>query len=237
MTDHNKSPEHDALENEAIDALYRKRKARYMSPNSIKQDVLNTLETNEPNVAPWWRINLRPYAQVSAVTCTIAVAFIVISLQVMNKDPDPLLMQASTLNSYQTVEIHELAPISDQLAKTSRARSLYEESLSSDSLSSPAKTQERQIQYQRAQSVYLARQADLAVHQQSYATVVQSEDGLSLLTCDEHLLKLSQDVVDMLLSRQSNKKIDFSKGQMLALAFDSKGHIINISQGKNRTEC
>ncbi|MFT6736556.1 MAG: hypothetical protein ACJA0G_000685 [Kangiellaceae bacterium] len=30
-----------------------------------------------------------------------------------------------------------------------------------------------------------------------------------MLTCEEHLLKMSQEVVDMLLSRQGNKKNSF----------------------------
>jgi hypothetical protein len=164
MTDQNNMPQDDASKHSAMAAPYQNRKARHKSPNSIKQEVLNNLATCKPKVAPWWRINLRPYAQVSAVSCTITVAFIVMGLQVMNTEPEPL-MTSSTLIDYQTAEIHELAPVNDQSATTNTARSFYEKSLSSNSLSSPAKTQQRQIQYQRAQSVYLVKKADLIVHQ------------------------------------------------------------------------
>jgi hypothetical protein len=215
MTKHDTSQDDDAL---AI--LYQKRKAGHLSPDSVKQDIHNALATNKSTSTPWWRINLLPFAQMSAVTCTIAVTFIVISVQVMNKESAPLIA---------AIEIHQLGPANKPLIDAGPALK--------NSLSSPAKTKERLIQYQRAQNVYFARQADLAAHQQSYATVLQSKDGLSLLTCDKHLLKLSQEVVDMLLSVKRDKGLDFSKGQMLALVFDSKGHIIDISQKETNTEC
>lgn len=229
MTKQNNQHDDDALA-----ALYEKRKARFTSPSDVKQQVLTQLATQKPIKTPWWQMNLRPFVQISALSGTLAVAFIVISIHMMNKNAVNMPLQSLALNEYQAVEVHQLAPLDDQLAS---AQERYENALKNKSLSSSTRTQERQVQYQRAQNVYLARQADLVVHQQRYATIMQNEDGLDLLTCNKHLLKLSQEVVDMLLSRDDEASIDYSQGQMLSLAFDEKGHIIYISQAKSTTTC
>jgi hypothetical protein len=202
------------------------------------------LVAKKQNNKPWWHVCLSSYAQVSAITCSIAVAVIVISLQVVNKESAPLTaMNISDTDiklnteTYQIIEIHELAPTNEIIVSNTAAVRAYQESLMSKSLSSPAKTEERQIQYKRAKNMYSSRQADLVIHEQGYATIVQSNDGLSLLTCDQHLLKLTQELVDMLMSRKNEQSINFSKGQMLAIGFDRDGHIIDISQETSKTEC
>lgn len=207
----------------SLENLYQKRKLQHVSPNVVKQEVLNTLSTNAKADTPWWKVNLKPYLQISAVAGSVAIAFIVISIQVVNKQPSPILLESADLANFQSVELHVLAPKTEQLAATQFSRN--------------SSTQERKIQYQSAQSVYMERQADLVVHQQAYATIVSSEEGLSLLTCDQNLLKLSQEVVNLLMSGQVNKGIDFSNGQMVALAFDSNGHIIDIQKQSKKTEC
>lgn len=213
--------------NQDIDAslasLYQKRKLKHASPTSVKQEVLNKLTNNAEANVPWWKINLKPYLQISAVACSVAIAFIVVSVQVFNNKPSPVMLESADLASFQRVELHVLAPKTEQLA-TSK-------------LSSRSSTQERKVQYQSAQSSYMSRQADLVIHQQAYATIVNSEEGLSLLTCDKNLLKLSQEVVDLLMSGGESKTIDFSNGQMVALAFDRNGHIIDIRREIERTEC
>jgi hypothetical protein len=232
MTDHN-----NINNDEALATLYQKRKAAYELPASVKESVLNKVNMTKPKYGPWWRINLRAYTQISAVIGTIAIAFVVISMQVVGNKPVSLHTQTDAMNNLQIVEIHELEPFNEIANSQRNVQALYEKSLKQKSFSSPASTQARKIQYERAQHVYLSKQADLAVHQQRYATVLQHEEGLSLLTCNQHLLKLSQEVVDMLMSGKEEMAIDFSEGQMLSLAFDSNGHIISISQEKSKTAC
>jgi len=217
---------------DALNSLYQQRKGKHTSPSAVKQALLNTLAIKERRSKPWWKMNLRSYTQVSAVACSIAVAFIVISLQMVNKPPSPMMLESAELadtSSFQSVELHVLAPETEQLAKRSMSQS--------DMSPQKSTAQERKVQYQSAQSVYRARQADLAVYQQAYATIVNSEDGLSLLTCDKSLLKLSKEVVDLLVLGQDKETIDFSDGKMVALAFDRNGHIIDISQQTSKTQC
>lgn len=216
----NKSHQHTDA---SLEHLYQSRKLKHVSPNAVKHEVLNALAASEERSTPWWKINFKPYMQISAVACSVAVAFIVISIQVVNNKPSPLALESSNLADFQSVELHVLAPQRKQLANTQLSRSMA--------------STERKIQYQSAQSVYMERQADLVIHQQGYATIVNNEEGLSLLTCDKNLLKLSQEVVDLLMSGQEDKTIDFSKGQMLALKFDDNGHIIDIRKELTKTEC
>lgn len=231
----------DPSDDEALSALYQQRKSRYLAPNNVQTNIREQLNIRKPAATRWWRINLLPYAQISAVSATIAIALIVIGWQVIEQRPglitQPTALHTLALNDYQTVEIHTFAPTSSLPLSSANARARYEESLLQPSLSSPANTTARQVQYQHAQSIYLARQNNLNVHQQSDAKVLPSDEGLVLLTCDKLLLQLSQDVVDMLMNGLEEKEIDFSAGKMLALAFDDKGHIIDITQQKSKTQC
>ena len=229
MTKPNNSHNHDRDNNSrmhtdaSLESLYQNRKLKHASPNIIKQEVMNTLATSEQVTTPWWKINFKPYMQISAVACSVAVAFIVISIQVVNNKSSSPSLASANLADFQSVELHVLAPQQKQLANTQLSRTIASD--------------ERKIQYQSAQSVFMERQADLVIHQQAYATIVNSEEGLSLLTCDKNLLKLSQEVVDLLMSGQENKTIDFSNGQMVALLFDNNGHIIDIRKELTRKEC
>lgn len=224
-------------QDDVLSELYKRRKVTNQSPNSVKQNMLNNLASAQQLSKPWWKVNLLAYLQISAVCCTAALAFIVISLQMIDKEPQLNAFQTLYLKDYQTIEIHELAQANTELTGTTVARLEYEESLRTNPLSSPFKTEQRQVQYEQAQSIYLAKKSNLRVHQQSYAMVVQNDGGLSLLTCDKHLLKLSQQVVDLLLSDHTGDTIDFSQGSMLALGFDSQGHIIDITQKDVKTQC
>jgi hypothetical protein len=229
----------DQIVDESLHALYQKRKRQHTSPNAVRQVVLNKLASNAQAKAPWWKINLKPYMQISAVVGSVAIAFIVVSLQMVNKQPplvmlestqaqalrsaEPMKLESANLADFQSVELHVLAPNTMQVAASK--------------LSQQSATLERKIQYQSARNGYLARQADIEIHQQSFATIVNSDEGLSLLTCDHNLLKLSQDVVDLLMSGAESKTVDFSKGQMVALSFDRNGHIIYIRNQSEKTEC
>lgn len=224
----------------SLNALYEQRKSQHELPNSMRQNMLNTLSDNERVATPWWKISLKPYVQISAVTCSVAVAFIVISLQVVNKQAVPLKLesagmqlQSAQLNEYRNVELHELASNEELFGDqedASREFAARKKSRESEKVA-------RKVQYKRAQEGYLARQADINIHHQTFATIVNNEDGLSLLTCDQNLLKLSQDIVELLMSGRANKQIDFTKGQIVALAFDQNGHIIDIKNQTKKTEC
>lgn len=207
----------------SLERLYQNRKLKHVSPSAVKKEVLSTLAAGEERNATWWKINFKPYMQISAVACSVAVAFIVVSIQVFNNQPTTLALNEPNLADFQSVELHVLAPPPKQLANSQLSRTMA--------------STERKIQYQSAQSVYMERQADLVIHQQGYATIVNNDEGLSLLTCDMNLLKLSQEVVDLLMSGQENSTIDFSKGQMVALKFDDNGHIIDIRKELTKTEC
>lgn len=222
MTTPNNNHDNNSRQNvdASLESLYQKRKLKHASPSAVKQEILDTLATSSTAATPWWKINVKPYMQISAVACSVAVAFIVISIQLVNNNPSPLALESA---DFQSVELHVLAPKAKQLANTQLSRSMA--------------TKERKVQYQSAQSVYMERQADLVIHQQAYATIVNSEEGLSLLTCDQNLLKLSQEVVDLLMSGHENETVDFSKGQMVALTFDDNGHIIDIRKEIEKTEC
>ena len=222
---------------DALSSHYQHRKAQHPSPASVRKNVINNLVNATYAKKPWWRVNVSSYLQISAVCFTVALTFVVISMQTLNRSQSFPQTQYLALQDYVSVEIHEVVTSAESLASTKSAQTQYEESLSANSLSSLANTEQRQVQYKQAQSIYLAKQSNLRVHQQSYAMVVQSDNGLSLLTCDKHLLKLSQQVVDVLFNGLAEANIDFSKGSMLALDFDSNGHIIDITQEKSITQC
>lgn len=225
MTTPNNNHDNNSRQNvdASLESLYQKRKLKHTSPSAVQHEILNTLARSTTAATPWWKINFKPYMQISAVACSVAVAFIVISIQLVNNNPPPLALESADLADFQSVELHVLAPKAKQVASTQLSRSIA--------------TKERKVQYQSAQNVYMERQADLVIHQQGYATIVNSEEGLSLLTCDKNLLKLSQEVVDLLMSRHEKNTVDFSKGQMVALTFDDNGHIIDIRKEIKKTEC
>lgn len=98
----------------------------------------------------------------------------------------------------------------------------------------------RQVKYQQANASYLQNKQDLSLFEHSYATIVNNQDGLHLLTCEQELLKISNEVLKLLTESASPSQAQrpsFIEGNLLSLRFDEQGHIVQLVDSPERKQC
>lgn len=172
-----------------------------MEASSVKNSASSAKKT-------WWQIDLGPYIQAATICSALMIAVYVISFQILDKEIN-LARKANTPASFQSVQLHVLE--SENITENESHR----------------------INYKRAYREYVNNKMQLNVHHQTVAKVIlngeNKQSHLQLVTCDNDLLNISREVLDLLVPRAFDEG-RFYEGQMLALSFDLNGLIINIDK-------
>ena len=224
-------PNNETNPDKNLENLYTKRKQRLTSPDELQQAIYQKLNTRSNQKQPWWKIELKQYMRASALAVCCALAFIVIHIQLTGlSDNQDIIVAQNTVN-YNYITYHVLEDeinidsnkATDQFVEQKQKRR--------------EQSNQRKIEYQQASSSYFAKQNTAYTHLQTYATVIQNESGLDLLTCEKELLKISQELVDIFFSDTEANEISFSQGRMVSVSFDNKGHIIELVAEEQRNHC
>ncbi len=252
--------EHD--NKDALDALYQNRKRHYVSPKSIQQNMRAKLNANAKNTKPWWNIDLSSYFKISALAASVVLALLIVNTQFIDQQQTSEPILASAPLSYSSLELHVLdastfaaksartaqAPVSSMIQAeadmqfdeaeelpSEMARVQAGESLPSQS-ATVANALQKQIKYQPANANSKKSERYLQIHHTRYAHVIQNQDGLSLVTCEQVLIKISAEVL-VLLQSDTKQTLDITQGKLLTLSFDKNGHIIDIQNQQVKTQC
>ena len=207
--------EHSDELDASLHRLYENRKQSKGVPPALKQNVMAGIAQKTANTAPWWKQSFKQYVQISMVTASFALVALVIGLQMIGSTVNPKgAFDAQIV--YQSIQIHELtAPNTTNLI---------------------ASAKEQRFSYNKAYSELLAKQKSLMLKPQTHARVIQFEGELQLLSCEDELIKISQDVINLFYPK-GDQAIDFSHGQMLTLRFEESGHIAEIHNYTNVKQC
>jgi hypothetical protein len=229
----NESAEQSGPNSIDLDSLYAKRKANHQAPADLKQSVFASVDEANKDAAPWWHFNLSNYtsfAKLGALTACLAILVLVVGVQMIGNQLEyqnqPYANKPNTALVYRSIQIHVINHGEDDSATSSTA------------LQDPqvliANSKEQRVIYRREFNQLLAEQKTLATQKQSIAQVLQYNGDLQLLTCQNDLLNITEEVVNLL---EPNSAAGFSEGQMLALRFDDNGHIIDMQVNSGQTQC
>jgi hypothetical protein len=231
----------DKDESKHIDALYQSRKRRYQSPDAIKTEMLNKLAHSQPQQTPWWKVDFSQYFKISALAITGALAFLVVSMQLINQQQKNTELVSLSPNDYLSIQFHVLdgsdTPNNLPAQSTNTPHGVLANNESSNNLPIANNATQRKINYQQALDGLETKQTERVLHHQTYASVVKSDSGLSLITCEQELIQISQEVMDLLFPGKTKKSIDFESGNMIALGFDDNGHIIEMREQVLKSQC
>lgn len=238
MTKHNESKTNESAEQSGpnsidLDSLYAKRKANHQAPTDLKQSVFASVDEANRDAVPWWHFNLNDYtsfAKLGALTACLAILVLVVGVQMIGNQLEyqnqPYANKPNTAIVYRSIQIHDINHNEDDSATSPTA------------LQDPqvliANSKEQRVIYRREFNQLLAEQKNLATQKQSIAQVLQYNGDLQLLTCQNDLLNITEEVVNLL---EPNSAEGFAKGQMLALRFDGNGHIIDMRVNAAQTQC
>jgi hypothetical protein len=118
--------------------------------------------------------------------------------------------QEIATTNYTTIELHSLAP-----------------SKQSDAISE---------RYAKHYNNYLSQQQVLAFHHKKQAVLQQTEDGWQLQTCDQQIVKVSQDLIDALRNIHQIEGT-FKNGDNVEMRFDKSGLILGIKPSAKLAHC
>lgn len=201
----NKISDHD------LSTKYQQRKQRHQSPAEIKAKMLAAAEV--PKKA-WWHIDLGPYVQVATLCSALVIAVYVIGFQILDREASLAYKPSNTIE-YQTVQLHVMESENLELALTNESN---------------------RVNYNLAYAEYINNKLNLDIHHQTIVRVLSNtqnnDEVLQLITCDDELVNISKEVLNILVPDNSNERLGLSEGQILALNFDAKGLIIGINQSQ-----
>lgn len=197
------------ISDDDLSAKYQQRKQQYQSPTEIKTKMLAAAV--EPKKA-WWHIDLGPYVQVATLCSALVIAVYVIGFQILDKEVS-LANNPNSSIEYQTVQLHVMESENLGLAQVNESN---------------------RVNYNRAYAEYVNNKLNLDIHHQTIVRVLSntqnSDTVLQLITCDDELVNISKEVLNILIPDNSDERLSLSEGQMLALNFNSEGLIIGIRQ-------
>ena len=199
------------ISDDELRAKYQQRKRQHPSPVEIKAHMLDAATV--PKKA-WWHVDLGPYVQVATLCSALVIAVYVIGFQILDRGA-ALANNPSNIIDYQTVQLHVMESENLVLARTNESN---------------------RVSYNRAYAEYVKNKINLDIHHQTIVRVLsntQNNDNiLQLITCDDELVNISKEVLNILVPENTEERLGLSEGQMLALNFNAKGLIIGIDQSQ-----
>lgn len=120
--------------------------------------------------------------------------------------------QQKPLMVYRTIEVHDLQP--EEIGTAEQIRN----------------------QYAARYNQYLAQRQTFAFHHQKSAILHQANSGWEMTTCDQELVKVSNDLLMALIGiNKIESKIE--NGDSVEIMFDESGIILGIKQAKQALHC
>lgn len=231
-------------QDEQLSALYQQRKQQHTAPSSIEQALQDKLRQRDSDKTPWWKFEFNNYFRFGAMAMTCALAFVVINMQTPNPTERMFAENsvAMKVNSPTVYHVLETSPLEEaepqQMYADSESRALeMKQTLESSRAMRSQQSEDRRIKYRKAESDLLARQTTQQQIHQTYATIVSTEDGLNLLTCENELLKISQEVVNMLYNNKQTTQNKFEDGALVSLSLNSSGQIVQLLPETQQHKC
>lgn len=198
---------------EQLSALYHARKRGKSSPHQIRRDVLQAAAKAEgqhnslaQGFGTWIRWS-KGLSSVAALGILVIVVWIGQSNSFLQNRSDEFVK-----TQYKTVNEHLLAS---------------ESPLASDVL---------RVKYDIAYKDYLMSKGRIAAHHQKSATLLVSEQGWELSTCENELVKVSDELLSM-LAQIERIDLELASGESVNIMYAMDGRIMSITRAKEPLRC
>ncbi|MDT0583980.1 MULTISPECIES: hypothetical protein [Alteromonadaceae] len=198
---------------EQLSALYQAHKRGVAPPHQTRRDLLQAAAKAEgqhnslaQGFGTWVRWS-KGLSSVAALGILVIVVWIGQSNSFLQKRPE-----AYVSAQYKTVNEHMLSS---------------ENPLASDVL---------RVKYDIAYREYLVGQGRIAVHHQKSATLMVSEQGWELATCENELVKVSDELLSM-LAEIERIDLELVSGESVNIMYAMDGRIMSITRAKEPLRC
>lgn len=200
MTEQKHTPDASTSDDETLSALYKNSKENQSSPRAIRRNIILAARKEELASSTLGR-QLKRWANTSKVllSATAVIALVAVVWVGQYK----LQQGGFDSEEYTRVQIHTLSPAPELASENIR------------------------LKYDAAYADFLQQQGTLTAHHQSSAKLQMTNDGWTLATCQNELLKISDELLRILNDTQ-RVNIDLHAGDSVNILFAMDGRILQI---------